>query len=40
MIYLDLVVGIVKTMFAISILGQATLTAVLLIINSLKKDKI
>jgi len=40
MIYLDLGVSIVKTMFALSILGQATLTAVLLIMDSFKKDKI
>jgi hypothetical protein len=39
MIYLDLAVSIVKTMFALSILGQATLTAVLLIINSLKSKE-
>lgn len=39
MIYLDLAVSIVQTMFAFSILGQATLTAVLLIINSLKSKE-
>ena len=39
MIYLDLAVSIVHTMFALSILGQATLTAVLLFIDSLKKEK-
>lgn len=39
MIYLDLAVSIVQTMFAISILGQATLTAVLLFINSLTRKE-
>ena len=38
MIYLDLVVGIVKTMFAISILGQAVLTAILVITTKKKKE--